>query len=1120
MSDLNNEKNDKNDNEPSDICNIDDQIDEKHIWKIMRNYFNTTENLVNLQLESFNYFINSGIQNAVDEEANIKVVLSNGQKYGLSFGEIFVSTPSIIEDRELKKISPLEARQRDLDYSASICCDLTETIEKDGETEVEVYRRVPIGRVPIMLRSCRCNLNGKTADERIMAGECENDDGGYFIIKGIERVLVSQIRANYNNVIVMKQKKSKYKYIAEIRSMSDETGHSVLIKAMIELDNKSIYISLPYIKEPIPVGILFKALGFDKQQIIDFVYDGSKQFSDYIRFIIRDSFFIKDQDQALKYIGQFSMHIIPKEKRMEYAQQVVETELFPHLGITSSRLQKAIFVGNMLKKLLHTNMGVRSEDDRDNFKNKRVETSGILCYELFRTLFKRYIGTIRIQIEKKKSRVDNILSIINRLNVITSGLKHCFSTGNWGVKNNSYVRTGVSQVMSRLTYGATLSHKRRMNIPVGKEGKNSQIRQIHTSGIFFVCPAETPEGQAAGIVLNLALSTKVTTKIPTVLVKESIYKSDHFIKINDDFDTCSIDDLTPIFLNGILCGMTEEPDDYVEDLKKLRLCGIIHQHVSIVFDMFENEVKLYSDSGRMIRPIFTVNEDGLYIKKSDGVDWKTLVKNNLVQYIDNSEIEEAVVAMFPKDITVNPFQYNYCEIHPTLMLGVMGNIIPFPDHSQSPRNCYECSMGKQALGMPALSYQTRTDTILYVLDYPQRPIVNTMFADMMGFNKMPAGQNAIVAICCYSGYNQEDSIIMNQSSIDRGLYVTTSYRTVSDVENKTNMYTVETIGVPPRNSNHTIKIGEPGYYRRKNGNYSLLDENGIVRKGITVKKGDIIIGKWLTKTTKSGDETKTDCSIAVKSGEDGVVDRIVTSTTPNGYKMVKVIMRKRRVPEIGDKFASRSAQKGTVGMTYRQEDMPWNAYGISPDIIINPHAIPSRMTVNQLMETVLGKACCIKGDYGDATPFTSDSVNNAGIICDLLKMACMKEDKGYDKTGWETLYSGFTGEPLKSKIFMGPTYYQRLKHMVSDKIHSRSHGNVTTLTRQPLEGRSRDGGLRFGEHKLPKWYGNILLVCGVADNTSKLRGLLVIYVCFIIKRVYKTFGTKPLQKCKVVLVNS
>jgi len=1063
----------------------DREIDEEQTWKIIGNFFKKN-GLVHQQIESFNYYINRGIQEVIDKEADIEVDAPNGGKYKVSFGNIYVTPPAVVEDdRTLHLVYPADARNRDLNYDAAICCDVTETLyDSEGKiVETTTHQRVSIGRTPIMLQTDKCNLSKLSTADRVKRGECEKDCGGYFIIKGNERVIVAQLRGNYNQVIVLKQKgsdkknssqgkKKKFSHVAEIRSMSEQTGHSVAIQAMIGVDNRQIVFSLPYIKEVIPVGIVFKALDFcDQEDIIDFIGLDSPHADMYMRLILRDSYFIGSQEDALKYIGQFSMHVIPKEKRRDYAWQVVESELFPHLGICDSAKEKALFLGHMIKKLLSTKLGLRAPDDRDNLANKRIETCGILCTELFRTLFKKFIDTIRTQLEKKKSRLD-ALSIIHKLNTITNGLKHSFSTGNWGVQKNAYIRTGVSQVMCRMTYGATLSHMRRIIIPIGKEGKNTQIRQIHSSQFGFICPHETPEGQAAGIVLNFSLLSRVTKEIPTALIKEVLEESKNIIQ-GPDVNLKSVKTSAHVFLNGILIGMTEDPPSLVEEIQLARNLHRLDYDVSVTYDMIDDEVRVFSDAGRASRPLFTVGDNGLNITKKSGYKWKNLLKKGLIEYVDCSEIENSVVAMDRKNLS--SWENDYMEIHPAMMLGVMGSIIPFPDHSPSPRNCFQCSMGKQALGIYSLSYRIRTDTIVYVLDYPQRPIVGTRPGEFMGFNEMPSGINAIVAIMSYSGFNQEDSVILNQSSIDRGLFTVTSYRTISDSEKKGGTYTVESICVPPP-STSGIKQGTPGYFRRSNGNYSLLDERGVVRvrsegdrgAAIHVKKGDVLIGKIITKSSKSGEEIKTDCSVIVKNGEEGIVDRVEVSITPQGYKMVKVVIRQQRIPDVGDKFASRAAQKGTVGATYRQEDMPFSIEGICPDIIINPHCIPSRMTVNQLMETVLGKACVLNGTYGDATPFTSSSTDGAAEkICELLAGAGMenatKGGPAYERTGWETMYNGMTGEPVKAKVFMGPTYYQRLKHMVSDKMHARAHGHVTTLTRQPLEGRSRDGGLRFGE---------------------------------------------------------
>jgi DNA-directed RNA polymerase II subunit RPB2 len=1017
-------------------------ISEKYIRDVLSNYFKNS-GFVRHQIDSFNNFISDGIERVISKEADIVINKPCGQKYIIKFGQVNIQSPSYIEEERISKdLFPSEARIKDLTYESPVFVDITETFEDGDVKEVNVYKRVMIAKIPTMLKSNICNLNKCTYKERIKKGECEYDQGGYFIIKGKERVLIAQIRGIYNKSLVIQQKSNdKYKYVAEVRSMSEETGHSALVQAKIGNDNRTIVFSLPYIKEDIPVGIVFKALGYtEDEDIIKLININSDKINKYIKIITRDSYCVKNQEEALSYIGKYSIHSIKEEKQKDYALQVVETELFPHMGILSSIKEKVFFLADMINKLLSTHLGLRTCDDRDNYINKRVESAGILCCDLFRTLFKRYIKTTIAQLEKKKYKPD-ILSIISRNNSITTGLKHSFSTGNWGIQKNSYVRTGVSQVLARY-YGAALSHLRRLAIPIGKEGKNTKIRQINPSQIMFICPSETPEGQSTGIVLNLALLTNITTRIDNVLVRE-ILENISLLKKIDDYDGI-VNNQTNIFLNGIIIGITEDPINFVNIVKSYRRSGLLNKQISVAYDTIDNEIRIFSDEGRLIRPLFTLKNNQLTLNENYSRKWNELVHNNYIEYLDNYEVEHSVIAMTSKSLT--KYHHDYLEISPSMMLGVMASIIPFPDHSQSPRNCYQSSMGKQAMGIFALSHKIRTDTIVHVLDYPQKPLVSTMSSEFLGFNDMPSGINAIVAIACYSGFNQEDSLILNQSAIERGLFSTTSYRTLCYAEKRKGNST-ETICIPPLD------------IRKKDSNYYLLDSNGIVKKGVPVKKGDVIIGKMIVKINKSNNtEEKIDTSLTIKgTEEEGIVDRIIDCTSPNGYKLIKIVIRHQRIPEVGDKFASRAAQKGICGMVFRQEDMPFTADGIVPDIIMNPHAIPSRMTINQLMECVLGKSCSMKGKLGDATPFTSNSVNIAEILCENLSKC------GFERHSLEQMYNGFTGEPIKARIYIGPTYYQRLKHMVSDKIHSRSTGHVTTLTRQPLEGRARDGGLRFGE---------------------------------------------------------
>ena len=420
----------------------------------------------------------------------------------------------------------------------------------------------------------------------------------------------------------------------------------------------------------------------------------------------------------------------------------------------------------------------------------------------------------------------------------------------------------------------------------------------------------------------------------------------------------------------------------------------------------------------------------------------------------------------------NVKSWSHCEIHPSMILGVCASIIPFPDHNQvgisalhfrsdltntaaacfqSPRNTYQSAMGKQAMGIFATNFQIRMDTMMNILFYPQKPLVTTRSMEFLQFRELPAGQNAVVAIACYSGYNQEDSVIMSQGAIDRGLFRSMFYRGYMDLEKSVGLEQQETIEKPERET----------CVRLRPGTYDKLDSDGLISPGWRVHGEDIIIGKTVPLQADQQElgqrtitHTKRDASTPLRSTEQGIVDQVVLTTNEAGLKFVKIRVRSVRIPQMGDKFASRHGQKGTVGITYRQEDMPFTADGIAPDIIINPHAIPSRMTIGHLVECLMGKLASLTGVEGDATPFAEITVQG---ISDALA------EYGFNSRGFEVLYNGHTGRKLQAQVFMGPTYYQRLKHMVDDKIHSRARGPVQILTRQPVEGRSRDGGLRFGE---------------------------------------------------------
>ena len=1062
---------------------------EEQRMKILKNYF-TTQGFVKHQISSYNHMIQHSLQMIIGEESLITVEPKPGVLYRVEFGQVHVDRPYVIEeDRTVRYIQPAEARLRDDTYDAPLSIDIRTILTIAGVVkETKQIDKYIIGHIPVMLKSSKCNLNGLDKKTCVKVGECPEDPGGYFIIRGKERALVSQERAAYNFIGVYKQKsQSKYSHVAEVRSMSDTTGHSVLIQCKISKTQREICFSLPYIQQEIPVGIVFIAMGFSIEDIESLVNLNPKC-QKYLRIILGETT-VSDQEEALQHVGKYAMHVIAQDKRVAYASQILENEIFPHMGVITHSLERGMFLGMLVKKLVETHSGIRPQDDRDNIANKRLEVAGVLISGLFRSLFKRLVRSVTPVVQKRP----DIEIALSRFNTVTQGFRSCFSTGKWGVQKNSYVRQGVSQVLSRLTFGATLSHLRRIVIPIGKEGKNTQIRQLHGSQIFYVCLFETPEGHSSGIVKNFALTCEVTNGTDSTLVRDIMENLNELLKISELENISDHIGDTRVCLDGNLIGLTKSSGKLCEILRKLRDENQLNYEVSVAYDDIDNEIHVATDSGRMIRPLFSVKN----LKNNPldtNLEWFDLVNKGIVQYRDPAELENMVVAMSQKNLdnyneniqvdsssssqdsvsenssdlysssnsdeededefssdsdsvtkSEELHKYDFCEIHPSMMMGVCASIIPFPDHSQSPRNCYQSAMGKQALGIYALSNAVRADTIVHMLDNAQMPLTTTKIASFMGFDNLPSGQNVIVAILTYTGFNQEDSVLMNLSAIQRGLFRVTTYKTVVHVEKK-------------KGTNYHEKIMTPETDLRKRFcRYDKLGDDGIIIVGSKVKKGDVLIGRVLTHTSKNGTSEMKDCSIAAKGNEKGVVDTVVVGTTPEGFKFVKIKIRSIRIPEVGDKFASRSAQKGTIGAVYSQEDMPFTLDGIVPDVIINPHCIPSRMTINQLLESLGSMLSTVTGRRRDATAFSKNSTNIVETIRSEL------QSFGFNKNGDTRMCNGFTGEMMDASIFMGPTYYQRLRHMVSDKMHARAHGECQVLTRQPLEGRARDGGLRFGE---------------------------------------------------------
>jgi DNA-directed RNA polymerase II subunit RPB2 len=843
-----------------------------------------------------------------------------------------------------------------------------------------------------------------------------------------------------------------------------------------------IYVQIPRIKQPIALFVVFRALGIMsdkdicKHIVLDIDDESAKPILDSLQASIIDANTVMSQEDALKIITSNVMYTpmnMDKEtgscKKREFANDVLNTDIFPHC---KSTIQKIYFLGYMTKCLLQASLGIEETDDRDSYLNKRIDLTGTLLNNLFRNYFNKMVKDMQKQVVREinngswKSTSDyhSIITMTNIYKIIKSttienGLKRALSTGDFGVKHTNSNKVGVAQVLNRLTYISALSHLRRINTPIDKSGKLIPPRKLHNTSWGFLCPAETPEGGSVGVVKNLSYMTHVTTPCNSTSLYEFIEPYIHHIQnLNAD----RLFNNVKVFINGSWVGNVVDPFELYNSLKIKKYKGIINIYTSITFDIKRKEIRVCNDPGRLTRPILRVKDNKILLTpeimarvKSHELTWDDLltdckIDDSVIEYIDAEEQNLSMIAMEPSHLTTKNnfiYKYTHCELHPSTIFGILASCIPFPEHNQSPRNTYQCAMGKQAMGMYVTNYDRRLDKTAYVMTYPMRPLVDTRIMNMIGLNQIPSGSQVIVAIMTHSGYNQEDSILFNKGSIDRGLFQATIYHTEKDEDKKINGD--EEIRCKP----------DPSKTKgMKFGNYNKVNSSGVIPENTLVENRDIIIAKIIPIKEARNDHTKVtkyeDQSRIFRTNEETYIDKNYMDRNGEGYNFCKVRLRTIRKPIIGDKFSSRHGQKGTIGNIIPEEDMPYTADGVRPDIIINPHAIPSRMTIAQLKETVLGKTLLQLGLFGDGTSFGKFDVKD---ICKELQKV------GYESRGNELMYNGLTGEQIETSIFMGPVFYQRLKHMVSDKQHSRSFGPMVNLTRQPAEGRSKDGGLRFGE---------------------------------------------------------
>lgn len=1145
-------------------------------------YFNDHKYpLTSHQLDSYREFLRTHIPNIIKSGNPITMIKpedQNGIRIDVSIGfndNIYIDRPIIQNDDKDVLLTPNEARLRNLTYQTNLYADVKiDFYDNDNleginfENNENIFKDVYIGSVPIMLHSDACLLHGQNKQVLRELKECMNDYGGYFILDGKEKVIISQERITKNRLFLQKLKDdnlfSHKAYISCIAEQGEgslhpkrleffmyknpteiphfysganyisEMGFDDMLDVLSEsnaMNAGAVVIRMTKITIPIPIILLFKFLGVNSDEEIYNLIFGSmnehsqeeiNKYMSFLRPCIINANSLTEHKKDFDLVKYIASHPNTGELKENIIRGILYVDLFPNIEEIDGKLK---YLGYLTKQFALFTFGYLEETDKDSYFYKRIDVSGFMLSELFNETYELFRKHVRDKIDSiyhygvwKNKRKKNGSDIdayklfmgtgddIRRLvpaiflsETFTKSLK-----GRWGMANSDEYEEGKVQDLSRISYLGYLSHVRRVDIDIDRSLKLFKSHMLHPHQFGIICPYETPDGASIGYLKNLALLAKITAGTPQDDIFKCLESSGCFIPIVD----CSgviINRIktTVIFLNGTLIGITHTPLKLHKYMKLCKRTGSINILVGIVLDSINNELRILTESGRAMRPLHLVknntidtdqknknwfdflignyypkdkdlHSEDIYTRtgfispfKSDDETLETVMqkmeeRSGTIEYLDVEESDSALIAMFPHQIEK---KHTHCEIHPSTMLSVVSVNIPMCNHSFAARNIFHAAQSKQAIGMFATSFNDRFDTMAYLMHYPQKPLVSTKPSFLTGSESMPNGTNIIVAVMAYSGFNQEDSLMINRGAIERGFEKINYYKSVS-------------LSTQTKNSMEKMYFCNPKLLEtrgkniknmKKSADYSLLDENGFVKKGTLIPQGKdtavigCVLERTITKEIQQGMFTKTvneqeyiDQSLITDDNIYGMVDKVsfLNKTTKDNNMVCKVRFLKVRTPELGDKHSSRHGQKGVIGRIFEEEDMPYTKDGLKPDIIMNSHAFPSRMTIGHVVECVYAKLCCLKGGIGDGTVF---------VPFDNERMSSDLESFGYNKHGNEILYNGMTGEQIKTDIFIGPVYYFRLKHMVADKINARGYGPKQFLTRQPTAGRRKHGGLRIGE---------------------------------------------------------
>ena len=1078
-----------------------------------------------------------------------------------------ISKPTIITypGGEVRQLYPNEARLKNLTYGVDFFydVDIDFIIKKNGKEVAriphpnpEILKNIYLGRIPVMLRSDLCVLSKGDGELLRMMGEDKHDPGGYFIMDGAEKVIASQERKAENiiflNTINDPTETERYTHFAEIKCVSDEafaTARTVKVQLeragpiTVRLGQKNAFL-VENNKRDVPLFIMFRALGVESdREILQYIIgsldgDLAEKMMEILRPSIMDPFIMEgeiyDKTLAEAYLVKlpsraqsanksgYSELIKNKVSQLSVLYHTLNESLFPHISSVAGdiNIAKAYYLGYITRRLLFLKLGLETDTDRDNFVNKRIDLSGFLMATLFRDSFKQVIRAARVAVDsiyrfnsKDYSGQDNIINIISETTkgqifnpeIFKRFFNGALKKGKIGEKD------GIVQALDRVSRNLTIAHLRKIIDNIAGGRVTIPRRRLHGTQYGCVCPAETPEGPKVGLNKGLAIISHITFGAAARPIIDFLVQQG--LDLLDDLNPVELHPLCKVFVNGNWVGCHRDPARLNDIMHLYRQNGLINIFISITWERSTNELRIYTDGGRFVQPLYKVENNNMLIqprhikaiqngdmtftdlvsgfrpKKTpydyyddtvkplsfiglDSADQLYIDKlresQSVIEYIDSCELDTTLISSTFNIAHDSLVSYTHTEIHPSMFLSFNAHLLPFTEHNASARVIFSSKQVKQGISTYAMNYNNRIDTSSQILNYPQLPLTQGRLHGPITQNKYGQGQNVFVALVSYN-YNQEDAIVGNQDSVDMGMFHTSHFKQYYDFEMKDptngeeshfyNPYYKDEIAAYPQDIIPNSRL-----------NYNLVDKYGFPKVGAIIGEDSIVISKYAKFRDEHGQEINRDMPTTTKLGNEGaVVDRVFSwQTNIDGDRAVKVRVCKNLPPIMGDKFASRCGQKGTFGITMKRHDLPYTEDGIIPDFILDPGSYPKRMTVSQFIEILFGNLACELGFMGTYNAF---EIVNIDQINDILETKL-----GMTSWGDRILYNGKTGEQMDVKIFSGVLHYQRLKYIVSDKINHRIGGRrdeatgipipgglYTVKERQSVAGRANEGGLRIGE---------------------------------------------------------